>query len=618
MSKPAKRGGGRGPSQRDNLLEVASRHHRAGELQAAKRAYDQFLALEPERADILHVRGVVAMQLGDPDAVAFLERAVRCDPTSVAFNARLAHALRLAGRSDEAIRILTPLVESAPDDAPLRAALSRALGATGRLDEAIVHARHAVHVEGSFANLTTLAALLRRSAQHEEARELLERAVAVAADGSISKADLATALNDLGLVREASGALADARPCYERAVELDPGFAGAVNNLGRLQHDAGAFEAALESFRRALALGGDPAIVESNLGNSLRALGRLVEAEAAYRNVVNARPDFAVGHSNLGNVLRDLGRPDEAIAAYERAIAIDPQYALAISNLGSLRRQLGEHEEAIGLFTKARHLDPRLRTPYMALSWLLPRTGRAAELSELFAAWHEHLPDDPIAVHMHHATTGSEALDRPSTQYVAALFDDFADAFDETLANLDYRGPTVVVDALVAALSGRRVTSILDAGCGTGLCGPLLRPLSDRLEGLDLSEGMLAHARRRGVYDELWCIDLIEFLTARETPYNAIVAADVVNYFGDLRELLSGLRRACAVGGWIVFTTERASDDVRFRLTPTGRYCHGPRYVCDVLAAERLVVHDISVEVLRHELGRPVEGTVIVARRADQ
>ncbi len=447
---------------------------------------------------------------------------------------------------------------------------------------------------------------------------MLERAVTAAAEGSISKADLATAFNDLGLAREACGLSAGARPSYERAVELDPSFAGAVNNLGRMQHDAGDFEGALESFRSALALGGDPAIVESNLGNSLRALGRLGEAEVAYRNVVNARPGFAVGHSNLGNVLRDLGRVDEAVAAYERAIEIDPRYALAISNLGSLRKQLREYEQAILLFTRARELDPRLRTPYMALSWLLPYTNRAEELTELFAAWHRHLPDDPIAVHMHHATTGGDVLERPSTQYVAAVFDDFADAFDDTLAKLEYRGPAVVVDALVAALFGRRVASILDAGCGTGLCGPLLRPLSDRLEGLDLSEGMLAHARRRGVYDELWCIDLIEFLTARETPYDAIVAADVVNYFGDLRHLLRGLRRACTVDGWIVFTTERAGDDVRFRLTPTGRYCHGPRYVCEVLAAEGLEVHDISVQVLRQELGRPVEGTVIIARPAGQ
>ena len=44
---------------------------------------------------------------------------------------------------------------------------------------------------------------------------------------------------------------------------------------------------------------------------------------------------------------------------------------------------------------------------------------------------------------------------------------------------------------------------VLDAGCGTGLCGPLVAPYARRLAGVDLSEGMLAHAKEKNVYDEL-------------------------------------------------------------------------------------------------------------------
>ena len=38
---------------------------------------------------------------------------------------------------------------------------------------------------------------------------------------------------------------------------------------------------------------------------------------------------------------------------------------------------------------------------------------------------------------------------------------------------------------------------MLDAGCGTGLCGPLIAPHARRLVGVDLSGQMLAHARER-------------------------------------------------------------------------------------------------------------------------
>jgi predicted TPR repeat methyltransferase len=53
----------------------------------------------------------------------------------------------------------------------------------------------------------------------------------------------------------------------------------------------------------------------------------------------------------------------------------------------------------------------------------------------------------------------------------------------------------------LAAPDGRCVA--LDAGCGTGLCGPLLRPYASELTGVDLSAGMLDRARPRQVYDHL-------------------------------------------------------------------------------------------------------------------
>ena len=41
------------------------------------------------------------------------------------------------------------------------------------------------------------------------------------------------------------------------------------------------------------------------------------------------------------------------------------------------------------------------------------------------------------------------------------------------------------------------VLDVLDLGCGTGLCGPLLRPYARALAGVDLSPQMLE--RMRGV-----------------------------------------------------------------------------------------------------------------------
>ena len=63
--------------------------------------------------------------------------------------------------------------------------------------------------------------------------------------------------------------------------------------------------------------------------------------------------------------------------------------------------------------------------------------------------------------------------------------------------------------------SGRRPSKsldVLDAGCGTGLCGPLVAPYARRLSGVDLSAGMLARAKEKNVYDALVQGELTEYL----------------------------------------------------------------------------------------------------------
>ena len=90
---------------------------------------------------------------------------------------------------------------------------------------------------------------------------------------------------------------------------------------------------------------------------------------------------------------------------------------------------------------------------------------------------------------------------------------------------------------------------VLDAGCGTGLCGPLLAPYARRLVGVDLSERMLDQARARDVYDELVKGELTEYLAASAGTFDAIVSADTLVYFGPLEAVAEAAERALRPGG---------------------------------------------------------------------
>src|SRR5207302_1633468 len=104
-----------------------------------------------------------------------------------------------------------------------------------------------------------------------------------------------------------------------------------------------------------------------------------------------------------------------------------------------------------------------------------------------------------------------------------------------------------------------RDLDVLDLGCGTGLAGELFRPLSRRLDGVDLSPRMLAQAATRGVYDRLAAGDLLTHLGGTGDRYHLVLAADVFVYLGDLAPVFAAARLVLRAGGWLAFTVE-ASD----------------------------------------------------------
>src|SRR4029453_8531299 len=96
--------------------------------------------------------------------------------------------------------------------------------------------------------------------------------------------------------------------------------------------------------------------------------------------------------------------------------------------------------------------------------------------------WVKKEPDDALARHTLAACSGRDVPPRASDAYIEKTFDSFAASFDAKLAKLECRGAALggakVEDADVDA---SRSLDVLDAGCGTGLCGPLIAPYARRL-----------------------------------------------------------------------------------------------------------------------------------------
>jgi predicted TPR repeat methyltransferase len=229
---------------------------------------------------------------------------------------------------------------------------------------------------------------------------------------------------------------------------------------------------------------------------------------------------------------------------------------------------------------------------------------------------------DPAGIAFALAALGVGAL--PSSapaDYIKGLFDQYAGHFDQHLVGtLAYRTPELLKDLLLGHLgSAPLLDAALDLGCGTGLCAPLLRPMTRRLVGIDLSEKMLDKARDAGLYDELACADIVDWLRLRDARWHLVLAADVLVYIGDLAPLFGEVARVSRPGGWFAFSVEALTTDspAGYAITASNRYTHAPAFVRACAQAAGLTVVEQREAVLRKEYGREVGGLLFLLRSRD-
>ncbi|MFT5639108.1 MAG: putative TPR repeat methyltransferase, partial [Paracoccaceae bacterium] len=124
-----------------------------------------------------------------------------------------------------------------------------------------------------------------------------------------------------------------------------------------------------------------------------------------------------------------------------------------------------------------------------------------------------------------------------------ALYRDWAESYDIGFADrMDYRAPSVVAE-LFAENAKDPDNPILDVGAGTGLGGAALRRLGEwAIDGLDISDEMLAVAFNKGCYRAVIQADLTNKLAIANDTYGAVISAGTFTHGhvgpGALDELL--------------------------------------------------------------------------------
>jgi protein O-GlcNAc transferase len=265
------------------VLAIALQHHKSGQLEPAEQIYRQILQVEPNHADVIHLLGLVAYQVGKHEIAAeSIERAIQLNGTEPAFHCNLGEVYRAMHRISEAIACYCRALELKPDYAEAYNNLGNALNDQRKLQDAV--------------------------ACYHRCLEL--------------KPDYAEAYNNLGNALKDQRKLQDAVACYHRSLELKPDYAEAYNNLGNALRDQGNVDEAVACYRQTLHLNSTLTATHSNLLYTLHyrtgvTLAVLAEAHTEYDRQ-HAQPihDATITYKNvrdpnrrlrLGFVSPDLG-----------------------------------------------------------------------------------------------------------------------------------------------------------------------------------------------------------------------------------------------------------------------------------------------------------------------
>ena len=423
----------------------------------------------------------------------------------------------------------------------------------------------------------------------------------------------------IAILFQKNNELADAEDIYRKVLANFPDHPDALHFLGVLLHQKGESEAAIELIRKSIVLEPGQADVHSNLGIVFKAKGRIEEAMAAYRQAIALEPQHANAWSNLGILLKASGQITEAETAYRKAIEINPSHIDAYHNLGILLAGQRRTDEAVVCYCKVVTLNPQHAEARKLLALAYCTVGQRDKAIDIFERWCAEQPENPVARHMLAACSGNDVPKRASDAYVEKIFDDFAASFDAKLAKLSYRAPSIVAAVLTDVYPHpAKQFDVLDAGCGTGLCGPLVAPYARSLVGVDLSGKMLEGAREKNVYHQLIKDELTAYLASQKQRFDLIVSADTLVYFGALEAAFEAAAAALRTDGLLIFTLEDSAESsgADYQIHPHGRYSHDRRYVENTLRNFGLTPQIVAAE-LRMEAGKPVAGLVVSARKTE-
>lgn len=398
--------------------------------------------------------------------------------------------------------------------------------------------------------------------------------------------------------------------------------------LGKTQAGSGNTAGAIENYKRALIASPNNIKMLFLLAQQYYEDGDYSNAEKHYLKLLETNKHDARVLNNLGRLYAETGRIEKAIECYNHAIKTDCSQAIIFENLGKAYLKAGETEKSEQAFLKSMELNPDSPETCYNLGMIYSQIGNIEKARQFLVKVTEmeipkgfEKPDEFLMAVKYHLSylDQPEQFDENHKIFVANLFDDFAQKFENTLVdNLNYQAPKIIAKYAKSRLEpNSKYKHLLDLGCGTGLCGKHMSPFVSHLTGIDISTKMVEKTRSLNIYDKVIHGEIVEEANKLHDQYDIIVAADVFIYIGGINNVFSACSRICNQDGLFIFSIESlpVNESVDYKLYDTGRYKHSINYLDSIAKKHKFKIIENIPCALRKEHHKDVEGAIIALQK---
>lgn len=162
---------------------------------------------------------------------------------------------------------------------------------------------------------------------------------------------------NLALAYAAKNELDDAKKCYEKSISINPKNTKAMYNLALLFGELGDNDLVGKWLKACLDVDSGYVKAAYNLGLNYYRKEDFQNAKRTFEDLLQQQADYTKAWYNLALCERELGNEDLAVLAYEQAINLDPTYVAAWKNLGNMEARRGNIDKAINQYQQAIDLD---------------------------------------------------------------------------------------------------------------------------------------------------------------------------------------------------------------------------------------------------------------------